>query len=701
MRSGNIFFRSPSRRAIVSFPAASCLALLLGASGRELRAETITAPLTHFTASPSQTVFPSNNLNLFKQFLFNWNPSPIGIGRIDDPSWAPGKYGAWVGFGTDGSFGLEFGLCLGGNVNFDLAFQPQLTLPDRQVTGIGLPIIVAAPQIAGSHFNTTFDGIGQAYADLILDARARVDSTLCLIGCTSALSGEFDTRDWLSYSVRCDPSIDAINPPKVGIEIASLNRGNNGIIRVLNLSTPPIGPVDFELDGEVSTGKTNKTEVSLAGKISISNPKIDTDSLNSAFCQSGIICSSGNADIFSLALDVGEFVNSLIPKPKLPKPFDKFEFELKNEFSYKGLSASYVLADLNVGPVVKLKMDHEMDWDLWVTDMYFTAPNSATPRQVRIGGIQVTNVSQLFGGVLPPGQFHLSNVGPNALPLIELINTNQVEVHVSYKVVPKFKIKVSTPVIGRIDYELLSASAGFSSGPFDFGPYGVGPALKGTKEFDVANINAYSGEKTLQTPDVSSFKFTMQAVGHASFQWLGTVSTGWDVANNWIETNSNGHAVPSSVSDVVIPSTATLAILSTNSEIAALFVKNGGDLLFQKNSTTMPSLTIDSGFVDNQGTIQLNDDSTLILDHTNAMLCGTGFLHLSPTGPTVYPRLDGYWGSGDFSFVNYNTISGGGEMYVKHGNTDTRKSTIHNLGKFSADKSIKSLEASCSATIVS
>jgi len=655
---------APARRARIAPIALGGLALLQITHGPLLKAEVITAPQQHFMASPGQSVFGTTNLNVFKQFLFEWNPRPIGIGWIEDPAWFPGQYGGKVTYSTDGAFGLEFGLCVGGNVNFDLAFQPQITMPDRLVTGIGLPLTVTAPQSQGSHFVTTFDGIGQAYADLIMDARVGVDYRVCLGECAEIPIG-LDTRSVLPLSERCDPSINQLHPPKAGIELASVNRGNNGLLRIRTLKQGLGGTLDFGYETN-TPGTTNGSTISLMGKISLSNPRIDTDSTNSIFCQSGIICSSGSADVFGLALDVGNFIEELLPDTHLPEPFDRFKF--KNEFNYKGLSASYVLADLNVGPVVKLKMDHEMDWDLWVTAMTFSS-------QVIIGGQPVTNLAQLFGGVLPAGRYHLSNVGANALPLIELTNTTPVQVTVSYKVVPRFKTKVSTPIIGRIDYELLSASAAFHGGPVNFGPYEAGPALKGRKEFDIANVTAYSGEKNLQTTNVGTITFTMTAAGPPSFRWTGSSGGAWETANNWTETSTSLHTLPTTGGDVVLPTGQVN--LSSSATIASLCIAAAAQLNLAGASS---ALTLGSGFVDNKGVLLINQNATFNLGGltgTNAMLCGTGDLQINGGS------LGGYGGPGDFLFVNYNHIAGGGDAMTQYGRNGGA-STIRNLGSFRA-----------------
>ena len=40
------------------------------------------------------------------------------------------------------SFGLEFGLCLGGNATFDLGFQPSIALPEKYPYDTPIPLNV-------------------------------------------------------------------------------------------------------------------------------------------------------------------------------------------------------------------------------------------------------------------------------------------------------------------------------------------------------------------------------------------------------------------------------------------------------------------------------------------------------------------------------------------------------------------------------
>jgi len=669
------FHTTPHRTVRFTLLAAGCLGLFLSLDEPALEAREIPFAEARFEASRGQTLFPSEELTLFKQFLFEWNPSPLSIGRIADPDWAPGQYGGRATFSTDGAFGLEFGLCVGGQVDFDLGFQPQIILPDRLVTGVGLPLTINTPQTANSHFTTSFDGLGQAYADLILDARVDINSRICLIGCSSALSGGLDTRDVLPLSQRCDPLIDLSHPPRAALELASFNRGKSGVFNLLDVRSDFTGGIElgYEKRGTNSAGERISNELL---EISISNPAMDTDSLNSRFCLPGVICSSGSEDVFAVDVNIPSVIAAAIRKENI----------LKGEFSSSGFSGEYVIADLNIGPVVKLQLDHEMNWELWVTAMTFTEPDTTTPKSVKLKfsqgdeGEVVTRLKDRFPDqVLPPGRFHLTNLGDHALPLIELTNTEPVEVHVSYTVVPKFKTDVSVPILGRLGYELLSASAGFRSGPLDFGPYGLGPVLKGRKEVDVADFRAYSGQKSLTTTNVGTLQFTLQADGPPSFEWRppGT-DTNWTTLGNWYETSLMvDNLQPSETSDAAIP--LGRVGLTEDTALASLCMGPAAHLYLNRLNEFVPgpTFTINKGFVDNRGVMWLNPDATLSLISTNAMLGGGGNLVMD--GATV----SGYEGPEDFTFINYNTVQGGGS-FMDQRSRNGGESTLRNLSSITA-----------------
>jgi hypothetical protein len=90
-------------------------------------------------------------------------------------------FGGEVSAGVQANFGIEFGLCFGGNADFDLAFQPTVTLPDQYPFEVALPLTVSEGLLPDSHFTTTFPPLPKAYADLIFDMGAPAQGqSLCL-----------------------------------------------------------------------------------------------------------------------------------------------------------------------------------------------------------------------------------------------------------------------------------------------------------------------------------------------------------------------------------------------------------------------------------------------------------------------------------------------------------------------------------------
>ena len=140
-----------------------------------------------------------------------------------------GDFGANLTAELEMAFGLEMGLCFGGNATFDLGFQPSVTLPDRYPTEVPIPLTVSTGFLTDSSFTTTFPPLGKAYADLIFHAAAGIEAQACVFGCAD-FGFDFSTCDipalpdgtkLFKESVRCDPALTA--KKYCAIELASFN----------------------------------------------------------------------------------------------------------------------------------------------------------------------------------------------------------------------------------------------------------------------------------------------------------------------------------------------------------------------------------------------------------------------------------------------------------------------------------------------
>ena len=226
------------------------LSPLLPALTPSALATTIIGPEVHFTNS-GQPIFPAGNINVFKQFVLDWNKRETvgGSRRI----LFLGSFGGSVTAGMEMAFGLEMGLCFGGNADFDLRFQPSITLPDRYPTEVPIPLTVSQGLRPGSKFTTTFPPLGKAYADMIFHMEADLKAEACVFGCAD-FKFDFSTCDLpplvpggdrlFKESVRCDPSLTARK--YCALELASFNREDDNCVKILNVGARNIRDFLYE-----------------------------------------------------------------------------------------------------------------------------------------------------------------------------------------------------------------------------------------------------------------------------------------------------------------------------------------------------------------------------------------------------------------------------------------------------------------------
>lgn len=849
-----------------SFP----LLVLLLCAAFPARAETFRGDVTRFSPTTGQPVFPAGNLNVFKQYVVGFDVKErVGKTKSVDLLFETLHFGGEVSAGVQANFGIEFGLCFGGNADFDLAFQPTVTLPDQYPFEVALPLTVSEGLLPDSHFTTTFPPLPKAYADLIFDMGAQLKAKACVFGCFDALDFNFSTCDipplptsdgpvrMFNRSVRCDPTVTAA--AYCSIELASFNRDNDNKLRMINVTAT--NSLDFIAKPYLEYATVTGTPLSgRYGSLSISAPTVATDSrrsttddlekpfvvnlfdladdrlevlgalpgfrngqkvrvssegtlpkgLNSACiyyvinsipgvslklatspggppvdiidtgtgshhifrtesaANATALRSSGAEDIMGIGINVAQMAADFIFPPPTPP--------LAASGKVGAVNWNYTLAGLDLGPAIQLETEFEMKWHLEVTGITFRQPGTSIGRPVKINGQTVTNLAQ----VTPAKIYHLSNRGPNALPLITLLDTNPVQVDISYVLKPNLKTVVSTPFIGSIKYKALAAGASISR----VGDLRFGPLIEGEQKFKASESRVFNGApspitsgaprseyalpKDLKRYDLRLLKntppnsvpnsgcavvmisesggilnirifdpsgtraadgaassllvpanfanltsqltpfpndesglleaqkqnlladatalsdyapgrltFIMKAAGPPSFDWkpgqlAGNSDGNWTQEHllgggllkttNWREllaggTNSfPGKEGPSSYAQVTngLPHPT----LSTNLTIATLNIGTGRQLTITNSPVvSAPKLTVGGGLVDNYGTVIVSSASSLWLTSSNTVLCGPGTLQLNGA-----LRLGDALATDPVTFVNYNTINGGGSV---------------------------------------
>ena len=735
--------RRPSRHHSLSKYICSTLlsvSILTLANAPQVLAETFTAAEeTRFSPSEGQPIFPAGNINVFKQFALTVDEAEsIGKTVGIDFGFFSVEFGGDLSAGLDAAFGFEFGMCFGGNADFDLAFQPSVMLPDMYPTEVDLPLTVSEGFNPDSTFETTFPPLGTFYADLIFDIQAYFNARACVGGCVD-FGFDFDicnlapligpeppigtvnyvVQQLFKESVRCDPTLD--EEAYCATELISFNRSGTNNLRYLNFKAQNL----TEFIGMPYIEKSLAREVDIEsafGKLSFNIPTVDTTSAASGFNTSKALRSSGSEDVLGLSFDFLSFVSQILPVP------------LSESGSAGPLDWEYTLASLDIGPAIQLQTDFEMTWDLQVTEIAFTAGGTTNPVDVVIGGIEANKLSAAFPGRI----FHLTNCGPNALPVVRLLtafdNPNTVsvpqppvDVKISYVVLPKLKTIVSLPVIGQAKFEALAAGVDISR----VGDWGFGPLVQSTHKFKVGEFDVYESDPTSIDADSSQrgeLNFTMQAAGPPSFAWDpetrifngGHPGYHWDtkfdpgniiifggqptLLTHWKELTLDQRAA-SYPSEPPLPpngrsaSTAMIETLPPGPFTADHYpmVRAPVNLMAYKvapgavttinNPNTPAGITVWGGLIDNNGlidiTTQSGQRSYLGLDSANGVLCGTGEIKLSKFADLLASTQAGVIPT---TVCNYNTVVGyGGKAFDARSGNPSAPFCLNNVGTFRAD----------------
>lgn len=225
----------------ISFAA---LGLVTSASAEQFPQEEV-----RFSPDVGQALFPAGNLNIFKQYVLTLPKQshtigrsvsiPLGFTSLNFGGSVSGAIGGMDPTVDDAAFGFEVGLCIGGNADFDLGFQPRVILPDGYPTGLPIPITIDQGLLPDSKFTTTFPPLGKAYADLVFEVGAQIGAEACVFGCQDFTLG-FSTCDVPGFAVskRCDPALNA--KAYCSFELASFNRDDDNCFRLINVGADSV-----------------------------------------------------------------------------------------------------------------------------------------------------------------------------------------------------------------------------------------------------------------------------------------------------------------------------------------------------------------------------------------------------------------------------------------------------------------------------
>jgi hypothetical protein len=440
--------------------------------------------------------------------------------------------------------------------------------------------------------------------------------------------------------------------------------------------------------GKISAFDPNEQEDPLDGAygtLSLAVPTVSTSSADSPFNTADTLRSSGAETIMGIGVDVAKIASEFL-KPLPP---------LSDSGSLGPVGWDYTLASVELGPAVRLQTDFEMSWDLEVTRMTFSGPG------VKING-QGSNVNSFTPA---PGTVHLTNCGPQALPMIQLTDKTLVNVEITYVLKPKLQTVVAVPIIGQLDYQFFGAGANIDY----IGRLGFGPVVEDSHKFKLGDFTVYDGTPSpIESVGTGTISFPMQASGPPSFDWnpeqLSPPSRQWTQKSsnktNWLEVTGNftnsfpgeNNTDSSHASIAKDKASESDPRLSTALLVDSLRVIDGNKLTIHRTASGFgsgnPELGVVGGLVENTGEIEVlsaSVQSSLALSGPDGILCGTGDFHLrSDRSNDFVSKLKGPGGA-SFAFCNYNTIRGSGEAMKQYGVSSA--SLINNAGTFRSEES--------------
>ena len=323
---------------------------------------------------------------------FDWNETVNSPYVNAGGTFSPSKGRARMSLQSSGRAGVEVDLKFNsGNVNARSAYQARWTTPDA--TQINQTYSLASTiDVTSSAFDTLFPQL-QAYADVVLDATF----TGSVNGSAGPRIGDQRNFNRRLFSRTIDPRL----------ELVGFNRDGDGELRILEDLENPL-PVQF---GEPISFQSNGSEVA---NVTVHLPDIQTESAT----VNGRTASSGATDLLEAKLDLDGILTSNLAVFGVP-PFEQ-SFDIARVDLFGGdvtlvPKLSYNLLDIEVGPILKLTQDFELETDLR-TSLTFD-------KAVQIH--EYTHVTGIQPGATPGGSYRLENVRVERGNPADLVTTIQ------------------------------------------------------------------------------------------------------------------------------------------------------------------------------------------------------------------------------------------------------------------------------------
>ena len=479
---------------------------------------------------------------------------------------------------------------------------------------------------------------------------------------------------------------------KTGSPLSLSNSPNGSPVGIMSVGngTHKIALPEVEEEGDPLEGRY--------GSLSIAAPTINTDSKTSGANTSDVLRSSGAENVLGVGINIAQMAADFLFPPIVPP--------LADSGSLGPIDWNYTLASLDVGPAVQLQMDFEMSWDLVITEMTFSKPVQLYTGSNAVFPLNSVVASSLSATGAPAGSFHLTNSGPNAMPLVYMITDkvfdagqgrnvakdpqDPVQVQVSYVLRPKLKTIVSLPFIGRVSYEVMSAGAGIDR----VGDFGFGPLIEGDHKFKFGEFDVYNGDPAeIESTGVGTINFTLQSSGPPSFDWnpnqFSSTNYNWTEKNNqgtisnWLEDSGSGLKTGypgegfGNTSSAKIVQNVQGPSLFSSLAVESLQVASGRQLFLEASGS--PRLGVE-GLLENNGDIYVIGGSRLDLRSRESVLCGSGRVFLEDGAALRGSTQE------NPAVCIYNTIIGSGYAFDQRFDLQTGiRSTNHNLGTFLAD----------------
>ena len=188
----------------------------------------------------------------------------------------------------------------------------------------------------------------------------------------------------------------------------------------------------------------------------------------------------------------------------------------------------------------------------------------------------------------------------------------------------------------------------------------------------VAGFTAASGTNNLQsyTPSTvtqttwfrrvvtsgacSNTSATIQITVSLNGQWLGAVSTDWNVAGNWCG------GIPTSSTNVIIPSGATINIQSANAVANSVTINNGASLVMTGNY----NLTITAGgtFINNGAYTASTSTGTILFNGSGVISGVTTFQNIDTKGALNFGTSSTI--NGSFTIQTGGSVTGNAPTYI-------------------------------------